>query len=177
LVPVRSDQMIKVLLEGRPAVGKTTAARRVAALLGDAGIPVAGFVTDEVRDQGRRVGFAVETLDGERATLAHVRFSGPPRVSRYGVDLGAFERVALPALERRSSGAVVIVDELGKMELFSERFRAAVGELFERDAPVLATVQVGSHPFTDALKRRADAEVVRVTAASATSCPSAWRSA
>jgi nucleoside-triphosphatase len=156
--------MIKLLLEGRPASGKTTAVRRIAELLMQARVPVAGFVTEELRERGRRVGFTVESLDGERATLAHIQLAGPPRVGRYGVDLEAFERIALPALERRPTGAVVIVDELGKMELFSARFRSAVASLFEGDEPVVATVQAGAHPFTDELKRRADAEVVRVTA-------------
>jgi nucleoside-triphosphatase len=54
-----------------------------------------------------------------------------------------------------------VIDELGKMELASEAFRGAVSALFDRRLPLLATVHVARHPFTDALKR--DAEVVRVT--------------
>jgi nucleoside-triphosphatase len=81
------------------------------------------------------------------------------------VDLAAFERVALSALVDPGLGGVVVVDELGKMELASAAFRAAVLELFGRDVAVVATVQVGHHRFTDALKRRLDIRVVRVTEA------------
>jgi nucleoside-triphosphatase len=149
------------MLEGRPGVGKTTVAVRLAELLRERGVALRGFVTEELREGRRRVGFAVETFDGERATLAHVTFSGPPRVGRYGVDLEAFERVALPALAGVKEEELVVIDELGKMELASGAFRSVVSEVFGGRAPVVATVQVARHPFTDALRR--DAEVVRVT--------------
>jgi nucleoside-triphosphatase len=95
--------------------------------------------------------------------LASVDLPGPPRVGKYGVNLQAFETLALPALTT-SSGDVVVIDELGKMELASSKFRQAVEELFETSVPLVATVHLFPHPFTDALKHRADVELVRVTA-------------
>jgi nucleoside-triphosphatase len=154
---------VKILLEGRPGSGKTTVAARVAELLAQRGIAVRGFVTHEVREGGRRVGFDVETMDGERATMAHVSLPGPPRVGRYGVDLETFESVALPALADPPRRGVVVIDELGKMELASDRFREAVSRLLETPADLVATVHVFRHPFTDALKRLDDVERVQVT--------------
>jgi nucleoside-triphosphatase len=141
----------------------------LAELLRERGVSFRGFVTEELREGRQRVGFAVETFEGDRATLAHVTFSGPPRVGRYGVDLETFERVALPALAGVKDEEVVVIDELGKMELASEAFCGAVSELFDRRLPVVATVQVARHPFTDALKREAD--VVRVTRANRDELP------
>lgn len=153
----------KILLEGRPGSGKTTVAERLADVLRAEGKHVGGFVTRELREHRRRVGFEIESFEGERATLAHVSLPGPPRVSRYGVDLEAFERVALPALRAARSVDVVVLDELGKMELASSAFRDAVSELFDGALPIVATIHVFKHPFTDALKRRDDVELVRVT--------------
>ena len=153
----------RLLVEARPGAGKTTAFRRLAELLREREVPASGFTTEELREGRRRVGFAIESLDGESATLAHVELSGPPRVGRYGVDLEAFERIALPALGA-DRGGVVLIDELGKMELASERFRATVEELFERPIALAATVQATRHPLTDGLKRRPDVEVVRLKA-------------
>lgn len=153
---------VRLLVRGRPGAGKTTFARRLVRLLGDAGIPVTGFTTEEIREGGQRVGFTVESVAGQRGVLAHVTLPGPPRVGKYGVDVSVFERVALPALTAPPSG-VVVIDELGKMELASAAFRDAVSALFDRDVPVVATVHVFRHPFTDALRRRRDVETYEVT--------------
>jgi nucleoside-triphosphatase len=88
---------------------------------------------------------------------------GPPRVGRYGVDLRALERVALPALVAPKRGGVVVVDERGKMELASAAFRDAVSVLWDREVAVVATVQLHRHPFTDALKARRGVRLLRVT--------------
>jgi nucleoside-triphosphatase len=164
-VPDVNERPVRLLVEGRPAVGKTTVASRLAALLRDTGNPVAGFLTKELREGGRRVGFAIETFDSaDAAVLAHVDLAGPPRVGKYGVDVAAFERVAVPAVASASDRGVVVIDELGKMELASDAFRAAVSELFELPVALVATVHVARHPFTDPLKRRPNVEIVRVTA-------------
>jgi nucleoside-triphosphatase len=161
----------RLLLEGRPGIGKTTVARRLLHLLREAGVPVGGFTTAELRTGGRREGFLVEAASGAHALLAHVDLPGPPRVGRYGVDLAAFGRVALPALRTPRTGRVVIVDELGKMELASAAFRDAVMQLLERDVAVVATVHQARDRFTDALRRRPDIRVVRVTEATRDALP------
>jgi nucleoside-triphosphatase len=153
----------RLLLEGRPGIGKSTVARRLLDLLRQAGVPVGGFTTGELRTGGRRAGFLVEAASGAQEVLAHVELPGPPRVGRYGVDLAAFERVALPALHTPGAGGVVVVDELGKMELASAAFCAAVVELLGRDEAVVATVHLARHRFTDALKDRPDVQVIQVT--------------
>ena len=126
---------------------------------------MSGFVTEEIRESGRRVGFAVERLGGERGVLAHVELPGPPRVGWYGVDPAALERLVIPALEEAGERDVVIVDELGKMELSSQTFREGIEALLDRPVPVVATVQSASHPMTDALERRRGIELLRVTTA------------
>jgi nucleoside-triphosphatase len=151
-----------VLVEGRPGVGKTTVARRLVGLLADARVPVAGFITQEIREEGRRVGFGIEALGGGEGILAHVEIPGPPRVGRYGVDLETFEGLAIPALSA-PAGGVMVIDELGKMELASQRFREAVVGLFDERVPLVATVHAHRHAFTDALKRKPGVKTVRVT--------------
>src|SRR6266536_2788099 len=170
-VTTGSPAAMRILLEGRPGAGKSTVARRLADRLREAQIPVSGFVTEEIRERGRRLGFSLERLGGERGVLAHVELSGPPRVGRYGVDLAALERLAIPALEQAGEDDVVVVDELGKMELASRAFREALSALLDRPVPVVATVQSASHPFTDALKRRRDIETLRVTTANRNELP------
>jgi nucleoside-triphosphatase len=92
-------------------------------------------------------------------------------VSKYGVDVEAFEHVTLPALAAVGSADVVLIDELGKMELASEPFCGAVLALFERPTTVVATIHIARHAFTDALKRRPDVETIRVTTANRNELP------
>ncbi len=124
----------------------------------------AGFYTQEVREQGRRVGFDVVTIDGARGPLARAGAPGP-RVSRYGVDLPSFERLALPALQAAEPKRVLIIDEIGKMELFSARFAELAERALAAEArcPVLGTLMQGRHPLIDPLRRRPDIRVLTVT--------------
>ncbi|MGW2936707.1 nucleoside-triphosphatase [Streptomyces sp. NPDC001156] len=163
----------RILLEGRPGVGKTTAVRRLAVLLPSRAI--VGFTTEEIRQDGARVGFAPQTAAGHRAVLAHVDFPGPPRVGKYGVNLDVMDQEALPALTSASAGPVpgqlVLIDELGRMELASASFREVARSVFEADTDVIATVHAHSDPFTDALKRRPGVELIAVTCANRDALP------
>jgi nucleoside-triphosphatase len=125
-------------------------------------IPVGGFVAEEVREQGRRVGFAVRALGGRQAMIAHVSWATGPRVGRYRVDVAAFEQIALPVLQRVVRDRVTIIDELGRMELLSAMVSEKVLWFFYQDIPLIATAHQRPHPVTDALKLRADITVLDV---------------
>lgn len=154
----------RVLLTGRPGCGKTTVIRRTVERIGlDR---CAGFYTEEVREGGRRIGFDVVTLEGERGPLARTGASGP-QVSRYGVDIQTFEELGVTALERalhRDDGLLVI-DEIGKMELFSDRFVDLLDEIFRPDSshPVLGSVLRAKHPVAAELRSRPGISLVEVT--------------
>ncbi|MDP4508838.1 nucleoside-triphosphatase [Nonomuraea turcica] len=151
-----------ILLTAPPRTGKTTVIRRVAELLEGAGVPVRGFVSDELREHGHRVGFTVEEFGGEKAVMAHVSWVSGPRVGQYGVNVPEFERIALPAMERAltTKGAVALIDEIGPMELLSPAFMPRCVALFAADIPVVATIHQRSRP---SLKSRIEAELITVT--------------
>jgi nucleoside-triphosphatase len=153
-----------VLLTGRPGCGKTTLIRRV---IDSLGVEADGFYTQEVRGpDGRRRGFQIITLDGSTATLSSVDLRSPYRVGRYGVDLAGIDGVAVPAIRRAvQSQRLVVVDEIGKMELFSLSFRRAVLEALEDGRCLLGTILLGPHPFADSIKARPDVRVIELTEA------------
>lgn len=154
-----------VLLAGRPGVGKTTVVRRTADRLAGAGVDVAGFYTEEVRDaDDRRRGFRGVPLGaGEAVTIADVEIDGEPRVSRYGVDVDAIDRLSDAALDPAAEADLVVVDEIGKMECLSRVFVERVRGLLDGRRPVLATVGAGGGGFRQEVRRRTDVELWRVT--------------
>ncbi|RMF36230.1 MAG: NTPase, partial [Chloroflexi bacterium] len=141
-----------LLLTGRPGIGKTTIIKAVAQVLGD---QAGGFYTEEIRGPGGRKGFRLITLDGEETILAHVQLKGGgrPRVGRYGVDVAALDRVGVAAIERAlADREVIIVDEIGKMELFSGNFKEAVMRAVLSPRPLVATIMAKKNAWADALK-------------------------
>jgi len=149
------------LLSGQPGSGKTTIIKEV---LSKVGKSAGGFYTEEIRNHGIRQGFRIITLDGESATLAHSGISSPYRVSKYRVDINSMDRVAIPAVrEAICNRDIVVIDEIGKMELFSYSFRDAVIEALESAKKVLGTIMLASHPWADVVKRRAEVEIIWVT--------------
>jgi nucleoside-triphosphatase len=130
---------VKILLTGLPGCGKTTAVMKVIARLDPE--KVAGFYTEEIRQDGIRKGFRWVRLDGQSGILAHVDIKSPARVGKYGVDVTGFEKNVVPILDPEQTDAeLFVIDEIGKMECFSERFVAAVRRLLGSDRSVLATV-------------------------------------
>ena len=149
------------LLTGRPGTGKTSLIKQVVAeLKGKAG----GFYTEEIRDRGTRLGFKLITLDGQEAILAHVNFPSRYRVSKYGVDVDSLDRVGVSALRQAARQCdLVVVDEIGKMELFSANFREAVLEIIGSGKRVLGTIMLVSNSWADAIKRQPQVNLVEVT--------------
>ena len=151
------------LLTGEPGVGKTTIIKQVLSHIQKS---AGGFYTEEIRDHGIRRGFRIITLDGASATLAHSDIRSPYRVSKYGIDINSMDDMAIPAIrEAIHSHDIVVIDEIGKMELFSSSFKDAVIEALESGKNVLGTIMLTPHPWADEVKRRADVEIVSVTRA------------
>lgn len=149
------------LLTGRPGTGKTSLIKEVAShFRGSAG----GFYTEEIRERGVRQGFKIVTLDGREAILASVRIRSPHRVSKYGVDVEALESVGVPALEEATKRCdLVIIDEIGKMELLSRKFREAVSQVIESGKRTIGTVMLNPDPWADKVKRRPEVNLITLT--------------
>lgn len=162
----------KVLITGRPGVGKTTLVKRFVEGLTEA----AGFYTEEIRERGMRKGFnlvslsisprpvgrgAVALSQWAVAPLSHVDFKGPQRVGKYGVDVEGFEGF-LDELSLRDAGLVVI-DEIGKMECLSEKFRILIKEILISDKTVIATIAKKGTPFIEELKKLPGIRLIEIT--------------
>lgn len=138
------------LLTGGPGSGKTTIVREA---ISQPGVSAGGFYTEEIRAAGVRKGFKISTLNGREAILAHVDFHTSYRVGKYGVDVSILDAIGVPALEEAAArGDCIVIDEIGRMELLSQKFKNAVWQILVSQSRVLGTIMSAPHPFTDRVK-------------------------
>jgi len=160
-IEVKTMPQKNFLLTGLPGVGKTMVITRLSKLLGD---KANGFYTSEIRVEGNRKGFEIVSLSGKKAVLAHVNFSSKNRVGKYGVipeNLNeAINEISQTIVQ--NTPKCLLIDEIGKMELFAPQFREIVLAALNSSLPVAATILAKPHPFCDTIKKRQDVRLIEV---------------
>jgi len=138
-----------LLLTGQLGTGKTALIKEA---LATTAVKGGGFYTEEIRAGGIRQGFRIVALDGREAVLAHVSISSPHQVSKYRVDTDALERVGVAALRQAlKESDLIIIDEIGKMELLSPQFKEVVMQAINGGKKVLGTIMLNPHPEVEVL--------------------------
>ncbi len=150
---------MKIFLTGEPHIGRSTLLNRIVS-----GVePKLGFVTKELLSKGARTGFILVSSVGDKAVMASVDSSSDVRVSRYGVEIEVLDSF-IAKLSPIRSDALLYIDEIGQMELHSDRFKVLVEEYLSATNPFIGTLSsVYGDEFTDRLRARADVEIIEVT--------------
>lgn len=134
--------MIKIFITGPPGSGKTTVVTKLYENLKMYNFRVGGIITSELRENNIRVGFEIKALDtGEKAILAHINIRDGPRVGKYRVNIKGLEDIGVQAIKRALTNCdIIIVDEIGPMELKSAKFIKAVNNVLDSKIPAVLTV-------------------------------------
>jgi nucleoside-triphosphatase len=148
-----------IFLTGAPSSGKTTVIKKVIKGLE---YPAKGFYTEEERISGKRAGFVMKTLEGETGYLAHQDITSDFRIRRYGVSIRNIETIAVPSINVSNKNTIIILDEIGKMECFSDRFKHAAVKALDSSNVVVGTITLGGDEFIVKLKTRGDMELIDV---------------
>jgi len=149
------------LLMGHPGVGKTTIIKK---LIEELKLPAGGFYTEEMRENNIRMGFAIVTLSGFKGVLAHRNFKSRYKVGNYGVGVYTLNKIGVKEIQMcLVEKKVIVIDEIGKMELLSPQFQEVVWKALDADNPVLGTITLARHPFAQKVKARDDVVIYQVT--------------
>lgn len=154
-----------IFLTGPPRIGKTTVILRVIDYLKEKNIRIGGMVGQEILKDGVRVGFKiVDLLNNVEGVLAHVNHESGPQIGKYRVCLEDLERVGAKAILNACEGAdIVVIDEVGPMELYSEPFKNAVLRALESRKVILGTIHWRARTsFTEMIRRRGDVKIIEV---------------
>ena len=86
-------------------------------------------------------------------------------VGTLGVDLALFESISIVAIKNACEQCdIVVIDEVGKVEVESQAFMDAVNEALEVDKPMLITLHKKSrNPLLQEIRRRNDVRILEVT--------------
>jgi nucleoside-triphosphatase len=155
-----------LLLTGNPGIGKTTVLMKTVNVLKERGYTVGGMISREVREGGARVGFEILDLASSRGGwLAHVNQKNGPQVGRYRVNIEDLNTVGAQAIiDAAEKSDVIAIDEIGPMELFSEKFKEVVRKALESRKLVIAVVHwKAKDALLSEAKSRQDAETTTVT--------------
>ncbi len=154
--------MIKnIFLTGLPCTGKTSLIKEIVKeLKGKQG----GFYTSEIKEKNKRIGFKIENFNGKSGVLAHVDFKSPYRISKYGVNLKDLNEIGTDSIEKAMrESEFIVVDEIGKMELLSPRFKKVVLNALETNKKIIGTIKLKYDYFTTEIKKRKDTQIFELT--------------
>lgn len=148
-----------IFLTGAPSSGKSTVIRKV---IENLKVPSNGFYTEEEKIAGKRVGFLMKTLEGKKGYLAHQDIKSDFHIRRYGVSIENIEAIAVPSIIPVNRN-IIILDEIGKMECFSEAFKQAAIRALDSPNIVIGTITFGGDEFIHNIRNRSDIEIIEVT--------------
>lgn len=155
-----------LFITGRPSIGKTTVLLNAANELKNKGYRIGGMLSRDVREKGTRIGFEIVNFTtGQRGWLAHVNQPTGPQVSKYRVNLNDLDQIGVEAVRSALKDAeVVVIDEIGPMELFSSAFKQAIKDAIDSQKLVLGVIHHSAHdPIINSIKNRNDMEIFEAT--------------
>lgn len=150
---------LRIAVTGSPGVGKSTL---VAKVTSGTKLRVGGVLARDRRYKDRRTGFELLDLSTGMVGILADESGDGPQLGKYRVHLDDLERIGAQAVENALSCDLIVVDEIGPMELSSHRFVLAVEKAIASPKPMLVVLHEWSNHRL-AKKIRGSFRVVTVT--------------
>ncbi len=162
----KASEVPKIGITGLPNTGKTQLLMKIIDMLEAEEMIVGGMITEAIIFRNKKVGFyVIDWLTKKKRKFAHENIDSKIHVENYGVDMRALDAVGVKAIKAAIAEAdVIIIDEVGKMEVESPGFVKVVNDALDCDKPLLLTLHKKSrNPLLQDIRRRDDLRILEVT--------------
>jgi nucleoside-triphosphatase len=96
--------------------------------------------------------------------LATVSSDSELRIGRYGINLNIFEELCLPPIiDGINSGRTLIIDEIGPMQMYSDKYKELLLHLSDTNHPTIGTIFYQSYPWIGEFKTRKNIKLIELT--------------
>ena len=157
---------IKIGMTGLPGSGKTETLIRIIDMLEEHEMLVGGMLTEPIMKGSTRQGFSILNWQTkEKGILAHKDHETEKKIGEYYLDMDVLEKIGVSAINQATDDAdVIIIDEVGRMEVESFNFIHSVKEALESEKPIILTLHKKSrNPLLQDIRRRDDIRILEVT--------------
>ena len=136
---------MKIVITGEIGAGKSTAIRELCGRM--ASRKIGGFLTTAPVEDGVKTGLSIESIDGQSRFFAPRHPADRSASPAWTVDLELFNRDGVDLIRRAANAELLIMDELGIMEMGAEPFVRAVAAAFALHDRVIAVIQKSAWSF------------------------------
>ena len=162
----KASEVPKIGITGLPNTGKTQLLMKIIDMLEAEEMIVGGMITEAIIFKNKKVGFyVIDWLTKKKRKFAHENIESNIHVENYGVDMRALDAVGVKAIKTAIDEAdVIIIDEVGKLEVESPGFVKVVNDALDSDKPIILTLHKKSrNPLLQDIRRRDDLRILEVT--------------
>ncbi len=157
---------LKIGISGALGPQKSETIKSIIKMLDEEGFDVGGMVTEPIMEDNKRVGFQVmDWSTKEKAVFSHLDLQSSVEVKGYGVNLDSLNEVGVKAIKNAAKeNDIILIDEIGKMQVESEKFCETIRSIYEVNKPLIITFEKKSrNTLLQDLRRRDDVRMLELT--------------
>jgi len=137
-------KMKTIFLTGKPRSGKSYLINEIVERLQEKGLKVGGILTPDIRENNERTGFnIIDIYTGAKEILASKHRKEGPTLGKYRINVEGINIVTNRFSENLEKFDIIVIDELGVMELKSAMFKEMLDQILK--IPKLKLIVLNQH--------------------------------
>lgn len=132
---------MKIFITGLPRCGKTTLIKKVI----EKEKNYLAIVSEEIRENHKRIGFELKLIEDGNILIKKIlalnkNINRGKKFGKYFIFIDNINEIVDKATKISKEKKIIFIDEIGKMEFYSEKFKNFINELLASDKKIIATL-------------------------------------